>query len=420
MLIDFTPMAGPAATSVLKAAYFRDWRDGAFVHVSDMGGGRIGAAAGVDSPCAIEDGDVGVGRLLELFQPEIIVYRPVADSPALHAFAMAAIARAIARGAGLALWLMDDWPARLEGRDPARFAEMDGDLRCLLAQAGARFAISEGMARAFEKRYGVAFDVAHNGVNADSWPVVSPPRRDHLVVRYAGSLAPDTTKDSVFDVARAVAEMANADGAENGRPIVFEGRSHAIWLKQCGDELNALANVTFAESNLSAAEYRRWLSGADVLLVSYNFDEKTRTYLQYSFANKVPETMAAGAAILAYGPEELETIDYLRRHRLAEIVSIRDQDRLRDALSRLAYDDGRRRLLADSARRHALTNFDLNAMKTAFKEKLEPCAPSKNESGDETAAAARDVIAVVAKTPSRRSSPGLSLLEKIRRRFAAL
>ncbi len=411
LLIDFTPMTGPAATSALKAAYFRDWADGALIHVSDVGG-RVAAASGMARPQFIESDDAAISLLIGSFAPEVVLYRPVADSPALHDFAMRAIEKATGAGAGLALWLMDDWPARLEKKDAAHFEEMDRDLRLLLGRAGVRFAISDGMAGAFEDRYGAPFDVAHNGVLTDDWPARNAEHRERLVVRYAGSLAPDTTRDSVLDVARAVADLAGSDA-----PVVLEGRSHKIWLKQSGEELNALPNVSFAESDLSAAAYREWLCGADILLLAYNFDEHTRTYLQYSFANKLPETMAAGAAILAYGPDGLETIDYLKRNDLVEAVTSRDPEQLRDALLRLAHAPARRRELSERARSHAFSSFEFTAMKAAFKEKLSRLIATATDSGGGVDADA--AIKAIAKKEPEQSFPGAGLLAKIRRRLSA-
>ncbi len=365
LLLDFTAIAGPAATSTLKAAYFSDWREGALLHVTDIGHDRLGAAVGAEPPLAIFSGQNDAQRLVEAFKPQIVLYRPVADSPVLHEFAMSAIDAARARGAGLALWIMDDWPARIENTNLEHFQALDKNLRDLFSKSALNFAISDGMAEAFGRRYGVKFEVAHNGIAPDAWPLRQKKPQRGVVVKYAGSLAPDTTKDSVADVAKAISRLA-----QQGMPVRLAGRTHSTWMKETGKTLNALTAVRFDTSDLDEAAYRQWLAEADILLVAYNFDEATRTYLKYSFANKLPETMAAGAAILAYGPGDLETLDYLRRSQTALLVTNQRPAELEAAITSLVEDQSQRDTLAAAARNHAFTHFDLRRMKTRFRNSL--------------------------------------------------
>lgn len=365
LLIDFTPISGTAATSTLKAAYFRDWPEDALLQITHMGHERLGAAAGAGRPRTIFTQEPNIQRLIETFRPQAILYRPVSDSHALHEYAMAAIDAGLAAGAGLALWIMDDWPARLEKADPERFRSYDKDLRTLFSKSRVNFAISEGMADAFATRYGVSFKVAHNGIDPEAWPSPARTRRRRVVIRYAGSLAPDMAKESVTRVAQAVSALAR-----QGVAVRFEGRTQDHWMNEGGAALNDLNAVSFRSSGLGAARYRRWLSEADILLIAYNFDEATRTYVKYSFANKTPEIMAAGAAVLAYGPEEIETMACLRRSGAALMVTQDDDAALGNAIDSLVRDRVRREALGAAARRFAFDVFDLERMKARFRKEL--------------------------------------------------
>ncbi len=397
LLLDFTAIPGPAATSTLKAAYFDDWRDDALLHIMDLGADHLGLAASPDyAPRAVPRDALPAHKLTEAFRPQIILYRPVADSLMFHRYSMEAIEAGLAQGAGLALWMMDDWPERLKTSDPALYAEMDRDLRALFANSAVNFAISEGMARIFGDRYGVPFAVAHNGVDPADWPAVDRAEKDYVVVRYAGSLAPDTTKDSVAAVAKAVSNLAR-----RGAPIRLEGRTHKSWMAAYGKPLNALKGVAFARSNFDETAYRRWLSEADILLIAYNFDEATRTYLKYSFANKVPETMAAGAAILAYGPGDIETLGFLQQSGAALMVTRPDAAALEDALASLAADKDKRRALGAAARDYAFVHFDLKTMKTAFRKML---ADAGSPPGELAGLGARAAIYETAGPPQPRSA----------------
>ncbi|HRX39157.1 MAG TPA: FkbM family methyltransferase [Parvularculaceae bacterium] len=379
LLIDITPLGGAAATSTLKAAFFGDWRDGALLQVLDGGEGRPALSAGGAPARFIPDDPGAAGKIVEAFRPQIILYRPVADDIAFHRLAMALITEARKKtGAGLALWLMDDWPARLQASDEKTFAELDRDLRALLSSSSANFAISERMAREFSARYGAPFEVAHNGVRARDWSFSRAERAGPVRLRYAGSLAPDTALDSVLETAKAVSSLA-----AGGLPIVFEGRTQPHWLSKYGATFNRLKAVSMRASAMSTEDYRLWLSDADILLVAYNFDEATRRYLKSSFANKLPETLASGAAVLAYGPDDIETMAYVRASGVAETVCERSPQALEAAIKALAGDKARRRALGEKARAHAIAAFDLDAGRARLRARLaaasSPDAPADYE-----------------------------------------
>ena len=362
LLIDMTSMLGPAATSTLKKAYFGDWRSDALLHVQAGAPGAIALAAGLDQPRKLRMDSDAARMLVEKFAPEVILYRPLADRPELHEFAMAVIE---ASDASLALWFMDDWPARLEAEDALRAADLNQQLATLFKRSRMNFAISDGMATAFGERYGVTFHVAHNGVRLDELPPRQPAEDGLVRVRYAGSLAPDTTKDSVLTAARAVSALASG-----GQDVVFEGRTQQIWLDQVGAEFNALKGVSLKPSNMTQQEYRQWLADADILLIAYNFDEKTRRYLQYSFANKTPETLSAGAAVIAFGPTELETLSFLRNSGVVESVDAPNEQAIRAAIQSLATDPKKRDAMAARARAFAIQHFDLERQRAMMRRAL--------------------------------------------------
>lgn len=365
LLIDMTPISGSAATSTLKRAFFGDWREDALLHVQGAGYGMIGLAAGASAPRPVPP-DAGKTRaLVEAFRPEVILYRPVADHPQLHRFAMDILN---ASPAPLVMWIMDDWPERLREQDPARFAAMDADLRTLFARSTFNFAISDGMANAFEERYGAKFDVAHNGVAPEDWPVRTRSAGGAVKVRYAGSLAPDTTKESVLAAARVIEQLA-----AEGRSIIFEGRTQQYWFEQFGQPFNELSSVSMRPATMTTDEYRQWLTEADIILIAYNFDEATRRYLRYSFANKTPEALAAGAAILAFGPSELETIAFLQSTQAAKAVTQNEPGALAASLRALADDPERRARMGAAGRALAFAKFNLDDLRGRMKRAL--CAP---------------------------------------------
>ncbi|MGD2133665.1 MAG: glycosyltransferase [Maricaulaceae bacterium] len=396
LLLDQTPITGSAATSALKHALLGDWPADALLQVLMMGKApALAAATGRPRPIAAR-GDLAEA-LLEFYQPEVILYRPVAEYPHFGRLAMDLIASTTAP---VVIWMMDDWPARLLQRGSEAHAAADRDLKTLFQRARASFVISDAMAEAFRERYGVEFKIAHGGITPTEWPKRKQPDDGVVRVRYAGSLAPDTTQDSVFAVAHAVSRVAEA-----GRRVAFEARSQTQWLADHQDRFNALPGVRLAAADLTAEEYRQWLSDADVVLVAYNFDETTRTYLRYSLANKTAEALASGAAVLAYGPSDIETISILKDSRAAVVIDAPSADRLEAALCALIDDPERRQAMGATGRRLAAERFDLSVQREALVDALcQAARPTEPLSGEEPHARSAGARAAVKAFRTRTSA----------------
>ena len=376
LLIDMTAMTGTAATSSLKRAFFGDWRENGLLHVRSGGKDRVLMTALDGAEILLAPDISSTKRVIDLFKPDIILYRPVAEHAKLHECAMNLIAGS---DAPLMIWMMDDWPDRLRMDDPEQALAMDTDLGTLFRRSSLNLAISEGMSNVFAERYGAPFKVAHNGIIPAQWPETAagstpsaPAAGAPLRLRYAGSLAPDTTRDSVLAVATAVSKLA-----AQGHDICFEGHTQAHWHTRYAGDFNALPAVSMGTSDLSEAAYRNWISTADIVLLAYNFDEATRRYLQYSFANKMPELLACGAPILALGPLQLETMSYLQQHGLGEIVSDANGPTLEATIVRLINEPDLRQRLGRTAREHAVKTFDFDQIKTGLIGLMQGLLPAR-------------------------------------------
>lgn len=359
LIIDPTAMGNGSATGELKSAYFSEFPPECLLHL------RATAQDGyiLDIPgqrSQICNGDLGrVMKACEAFRPDVILYRCVGDKDGLHEAALSILARL---GRPYFVWLMDDWPDRLRRSDPRHFMIIDRDLRALLSRATRCYAISELMAEAFQARYGCKFAVLRNGVNKQEWSSgQSSPEGADLLIRYSGSLAPDMTRDSVLDLSCAVSELN-----EEGQNIKLEIRTHKWWFEQEKSKFKKLKNVDLNVSQLSRADYIKWLSNADVVFVGYNFDRDTEAYIKYSFANKIPECLAADAAVLAYGPSSISSIKILSEIPSVSVIDERDTERLKHKLKWMNENRTLIRKQADESRKFAHENFNLEKQKETF------------------------------------------------------
>ncbi|MBI1392426.1 MAG: FkbM family methyltransferase [Alphaproteobacteria bacterium] len=360
LLIDMTPIGGPAATGAVKDVYFGDWPADRLLHVMGGDAGMLRIAAGKGAPRWLVQTEGLAQQLAAAFRPDLILYRPVADQPDLHRFAVEAAA---GTNAPLATWTMDDWIGRLAASDgPAAAEAFAASLAPMFARAAVNFVISEGMAKAYGARFGQAFEVLRNAV--DPSPAASDPAGSPggaFRIRYAGSLAPETTLASVERVAAAVSAMARTS-----ERISLEIRTQPHWRAMHGRRFRGLAGVSIGAADMDEAGYRAWIADADLLLVAYNFDEVTTSYLRYSFANKIPEALASGSAILLHGPASLETVRYLTDRQLAIAVTTPDTELLKTEIASAVGAPDRRRDLAMRARAHAAAAFERSERRAAF------------------------------------------------------
>lgn len=301
------------------------------------------------SPDPVSDAELNAR--VAAFRPEMILYRPVADRPALHDCAMRLIRD---HELPLAVWIMDDWMDRLQQADPALHEAMDSDLRGLIGKASALFAISAPMAEMLAQRYGGDWQVFSNAIDPADWtaaPTDEP--NEGLVIRYAGGLAEDMTLDSLRRIAGVVGSLAEA------HPVSLQINTRPYWADRAGHHFAGLRNVEITTKAMHEREYRAWLSTSDAVLIAYNFDPATKTYVQYSMANKLPECLASGAATLAYGPRGIATIDALEGTGCAHVLTEENEEALRDAILSLLQDRDARVALGLRARAHAFKHHDL-------------------------------------------------------------
>ena len=131
-----------------------------------------------------------------------------------------------------------------------------------------------------------------------------------------------------------------------------------------------LAGVSFSRAKGDEVSYRNWLQGADMVLLAYNFDDATKRYLRYSFANKAPELLASGAVVLAFGPPELETIDFFKLHKLAHCVVSDDEDLLAEEILKLVENENLRLSIVNKARAFVLDKMDIEHLRDRMKIRL--------------------------------------------------
>lgn len=362
IMIDMTVMGNGTATGEIKSNLAHAWPAERLMQLG---------VHGKDGLVLVNRGENGLYRQevvdreaaferINAFEPDLVLYRPVPNVPWLHDAAMDLIEDL---NKPVMTWIMDDWPADLAVNDPDQWADLKPDLEMLLQQSSERLSICEAMSKAMGERYGVPFTALANGVDPNDWRTPPIHARKPLRVRYAGGLAGNMTRASLLRIARAVETLG-----ESGQQIAFEINTQPWWYKESLGAFEEFQFTTVASEERSAIDYRVWLSQADFVVIAYNFDEQTLRYVRYSMANKMPECLASGAVLLAHGPQEAATIEYLAGKDIASVITEQNEAAIEAELLRLIKDPAERNAIAERARNFVFEHHNIKKLRDTFRD----------------------------------------------------
>ena len=270
----------------------------------------------------------------------------------------------------LVVHLMDDWPRAAHRGGvftPLARRRMERLLDETLARACLRLGICEAMCDAYARRYGVPFEAFHNAVDVDRWQSISRSDNRTKDIVYVGSIFAEAQLESLVDCCHAVARLS--------------GARLSIYSPHCEryrDRLAVSDAITLSDTITDDGQFFRRIAAADILLMPVNFDARTTRYIRYSMPTKLPAYLFSATPILAYGPEAVAQVRYVKEAGAAAVVSERGVERLADALRGLFGDPALRERLGARARELALERHDLKVVRARFQEALARSATVKS------------------------------------------
>jgi glycosyltransferase involved in cell wall biosynthesis len=252
------------------------------------------------------------------------------------------------------------------------------ELRCVLREARSRFAICDAMCEEYERRYGYAFHSFQNALVPAEW---LPHARTQwqagrpFVVRYVGSIVPDGQKESLKDIALAVAGLRAA-----GRQIelrIHSPRRDTEYLRS----LNVPSEAIRIEAPPEASLVPRLLAESDLLVLPYNFDARSARYIRLSLPTKAPAYMISATPVLVYAPADVATARYATREEWGYVVSEQGEVAVRAGLTRLMDDASLRERLGRRAQAVAVARHDAGRVRKEFWRSLTAAAGTASPNG---------------------------------------
>ena len=261
---------------------------------------------------------------------------------------------------------MDDLPSTQYTQFPYCFLQrllLLKELRALLERAPMRLTISQAMADEYRERFGGSFEPFMNCVDAQfcDLSISRPPDSRSLRLAYVGNI-----EHGRFSLLLEIGRAAKALQAK-GLDIRIQLHVGVLSSEQLA-LLAELAEVLIPDAVLDDARFRNIRAEVDGFVHVDSFLPVHQRYFRLSLSAKLPLYMVCGLPILAYGPANVGSIQYLRNTGSGMVVTEQCQDALQDALTRLTLDSEYRQRLGLRSREIVLQNHNAAMARELFRQ----------------------------------------------------
>lgn len=213
------------------------------------------------------------------------------------------------------------------------FQRMRRQMTMAIQRAEKVLVIGEKMRRAYAEKYGGTYQIAMNSVELTEYRLPIP-RRELVKMVYTGNLGVGRWKtiEKLGKICSSVPELRARVRLE-----IYSGTAVSPQIQ----ERLTKGVMTFC-GKLSASEVCRIQEDSDILLHVESFKEKDRYITRYSISTKIGEYLARGRCILALGPPDVASIEYLRDHKLGAVLTSTKTDVIKKCLLDLVNNEEER------------------------------------------------------------------------------
>lgn len=238
---------------------------------------------------------------------------------------------------------MDDWPSTAYVNSWKLYLPrliLEVKLRKIFSRSSINLTIGKDMAAEYSLRYGGKFDYFMNCVDILPETRVNIIKMDGCVrFGFVGGMHLNRWR-SLITIVSMLQELK-----EHGNDLSVDIFSPEKDIRLYAP-LFRKYDVVETMSTLMANEVSQTLKYFDILIHVESFLEEDSLYTRYSISTKIPQYMASGLPILAYGPKNLSSISYIKETGTGLVVDQeKDTDSMRHVLLALiASPDLRSRL----------------------------------------------------------------------------
>ncbi|HEY9001046.1 MAG TPA: hypothetical protein VIM89_06825 [Mucilaginibacter sp.] len=266
---------------------------------------------------------------------------------------------------------MDDWPHTIYEGDPMLLVPRLKKKRLLnkvLRRTKAGIVISEKMANEYRSEYHKEFFALMNCVDIKEPDKTDQHKNGKIVFSYFGGL----------HLLRWQTLLSFFKAVKNNRAYAANDLEFRIYTSDADrakyqHEFGQIAEVVFCD-RVSQGALIGEMRKSNYLVHVEAFDEKIKKYTRLSISTKIPEYLVAQRPIIAIGPGDIASIEYLRDNDCAHVIADLNSPELSGIIDNSASEEYNKRLLANGwqlfLKNHEMqTQHDL--LKYVFQQSLD-------------------------------------------------
>ena len=306
-------------------------------------------------------------QCLDIFRPQVI-YSLLGNIRLVRLVEMLSLRYAIP----VVPHFMDDWistysvPGR-SGSVPFSRAILNYHVSKMMRRAPFGFAIGDAMAKEYSEKFGVPHYAFMNPVQLG--PEITCSKNKCVTIGYVGGLHL-SRHANLMEASKVVNELNS-----QGHCVKLQVWSPKADMAQYG---SALESAGAQCGSLAADEVADQIGKLDIALHVESFLRDEARYTRLSVSTKIPQYLAAGLPIIAFGPPSAASCQYIVENRCGIGVGETGQT-LKDAILKLINSDSLRALYSKNGRSLARERHDAEKERKRFSELLFAAANSQSQ-----------------------------------------
>ncbi len=171
--------------------------------------------------------------------------------------------------------------------------------------------------------------------------------------------------EQLVEIGKAVKQVEGFGGID-----VYSGEKNPKNLVGLTEE-----NGIYFRGEITAKEVCERMDKCMAIIHTESFDKKIQNQIKYSVSTKIADSLLNGPCLIAYGPEGIASIDYLKKFNAAYIIS-RKED-LEWGLREILTNEQLRTEIVRNARKLGAQNHDINVVSKMVRKCLQLAVDSK-------------------------------------------
>ncbi len=231
----------------------------------------------------------------------------------------------------------------------------------LMAATSHLVTITPELAKAYSEKFGVKTTIVMTGASgeiAQGPSLVEEPD----TICYYGNIRCNRYV-SLAQVGRALDRM-NAERGSDYRLKIYSFEKDPAIL----GSFQGIASVELCPG-ITGEEFQRTFQASELLMHTEAFDRQSVDFVKHSLSTKIADSLASGIPLLAYGPEDIASMEHLRRHDCALMAA--SQEELPQMLERAFTDARARREVAARGLETAKKFHDSQLVAQAMRQVME-------------------------------------------------